>query len=147
MLIYSVYEANMVGLMKKLIFVLVAVILAEIVYFAYLSFNPSSFEPEPSYTVTTDLDQPPTVTSNIPVPTNDDDPSFVDTFYRAINPNMAVDPKVIYTMIFYKKGVTQSSVINNTHEGVITDINHTRQAAFYNYYNAETTIRLVSLND
>ena len=71
----------------------------------------------------------------------------IDSFYYDINPNMALDPKVIYSHIFYKKGVTQKSVIQNTHQGKIAEIDRTKKKAFYGYYDSVLTIRLVSEND
>ncbi len=134
-------------LLKYIIILLFVVIIAEAVYLFFIrgfrinqkeqSNVPISISKAPT--------SPPATQAEIELDENRLE--NIDTFYYDINPHMALDPKVIYSHIFYKKGVTQKSIIQNTHQGKIAEVDRTKKKAFYGYYDSVLTIRLVSEND
>lgn len=137
-------------LLKYLIILLFAVIIAETGYLLF--FKMKDTKSESTGTIVQEQTNPiktspPSSSNSSGLTLEDQNIQDIDTFYRNINPNMALDPKVIYSHIFYKKGVTQKSVIQNTHQGKITEIDRTKKPAFYGYYDTVLTIRIVSLED
>ncbi len=131
-------------LLKYISGILLIIILAEVIYL-FIFHNPSLQDPELTQTgnqIDNSINQ-----TNNEGELNWSDIKNVDQIYTAINPQIAIDPKVIYTHIFYKKGITQSSTIQNIHEGTIESINRAEIPAFYDYYNSVLTIRVVDPED
>lgn len=134
-------------ILKYIIVLLFVVILAEAVYlFVIKGFRINQKEQSDAPVSISSSPTPPTkAVSDIEIDENQLE--SIDQFYYDINPKMALDPKVIYSHIFYKKGVTQKSVIQNTHQGKIVEIDRSKKKAFYGYYDSVFTIRLVNEND
>lgn len=134
-------------LLKYIIILLFVIIIAEATYlFGIKGFRINQKEPDNvQISLSRAASLYPTAQPNIEIDENQ--PESIDKFYYDINPNMALDPKVIYSHIFYKKGITQKSVIQNTHQGKIAQIDRTKKKAFYGYYDSVLTIRLVSETD
>jgi len=133
-------------LLKYIIILLFVIIISEAFYlFVIKGFRLNQKEQSPANISVTEPSSPSTDKTFPEIDENRLD--SIDRFYYDINPNMAIDPKVIYSHIFYKKGITRSSVIQNKHEGKIVQIDRTKKKAFYEYYDTVLTIRLVSLDD
>ncbi|QQS44419.1 hypothetical protein IPM65_02360 [Candidatus Roizmanbacteria bacterium] len=90
-------------LLKYIIILLFVVVLAEAFYlFVIKGFQ---FGPKKQNTAQTAITRSPTATPSEPSEIEIDENRLesIDQFYYDINPNMALDPKVIYSHIFYKK--------------------------------------------
>lgn len=131
-------------LLKYIIILLLVVIITEALYLFF--FRGFRINQKEQSNVPISISKSPSTPQTIPdeIEIDENRLQSIDMFYYDLNPNMALDPKVIYSHIFYKKGVTQRSLIQNTHQGKITQIDRTVRKAFYDYYDSVLTIRLVS---
>jgi len=130
--------------MNKLLLILFAVFMAVVIgesfyYFAYL-------KTQPARPTSTNSNKKTTVgisaSSSAKIVYDWKHRINTDKFYRDINPFMAVDPKVLDTLLFYNKSIMTSSVNKNTNQGKINQIDAKGGKAFYDYYNYKLLIRL-----
>lgn len=134
-------------LLKYIIILLFVVIIAEALYLFVIKGFLADQKEQSNVAISISKAPTPAPATQADIEIDENRLDNIDRFYYDINPNMAIDPKVIYSHIFYKKGVTQKSVIQNTHQGKIAEIDRTKKPAFYGYYDTVLTIRIVSDND
>lgn len=88
----------------------------------------------------------PSTTTPSPSP-NPNNPSEIDEYYLTINKDLAIDPKVIDSLLFYKKGILQESTITNKHVGKVALVAQDGGKAYYDYYNFKLKLILLNEND